>query len=88
MGLLKSRYMWKKENDKLKAEFKFENFSEAFAFMSSVAIAAEKANHHPFWSNEYNKVNFELCTHDDGNKVTQKDEDLAGAIDKIYKRYQ
>jgi len=80
--------MWREEDNKLKAEFTFTDFSEAFAFMTSVAIAAEKANHHPNWSNVYNKVSFELCTHDASNTVTQKDEALAKVIDKIYQRYK
>lgn len=50
--------MWKEEDNTLKASYKFSDFNEAFAFMTSVAIAAEKANHHPWWSNVYNTVNF------------------------------
>jgi len=80
--------MWIEEDNKLKAQFKFSDFIEAFAFMSSVAILAEKANHHPFWTNVYNHVNIELCTHDAGNIVTDKDRDLAMAIDKIYLRHK
>jgi 4a-hydroxytetrahydrobiopterin dehydratase len=80
--------MWEEENNKLKASYKFADFNQAFAFMTSVAIAAEKANHHPWWSNVYNTVNFELCTHDADNTVTQKDRDLAIAIDKIYQTYK
>lgn len=78
--------MWIEEDNKLKAKFTFLDFNEAFAFMTSVAIAAEKANHHPFWSNVYNQVSIELCTHDAGNIITQKDRDLAETIDKIYLR--
>ena len=80
--------MWKEENNTLKNIYKFADFSEAFAFMTSVAIAAEKANHHPNWSNVYNTVTFELCTHDAGNTVTQKDRDLAETIDHIYQKYK
>ena len=80
--------MWEEENNKLKASYKFADFNQAFAFMTSVAFAAEKANHHPWWSNVYNTVNFELCTHDADNTVTQKDRDLAIAIDKIYQTYK
>jgi 4a-hydroxytetrahydrobiopterin dehydratase len=75
--------MWKEEDNKLKRTFEFEDFVEAFGFMSSVAIVAEKMNHHPNWSNVYNTVSFELNTHDAGNKVTDKDRKLADAIDKI-----
>ncbi|MEQ8239088.1 MAG: 4a-hydroxytetrahydrobiopterin dehydratase [Cyclobacteriaceae bacterium] len=75
--------MWKEDNNKLTREFEFNNFIAAFGFMSQVAILAEKANHHPEWSNVYNKVNITLTTHDAGNTITQKDRDLADAIDKI-----
>jgi 4a-hydroxytetrahydrobiopterin dehydratase len=62
--------------------FKFKNFSEAFAFMARVALAAEKAGHHPDWSNAYDTVTISLSTHDAGG-LTQKDIDLAKAIDTI-----
>ncbi len=76
------------EKDKaLRAEFKFKDFREAFAFMTEVAFAAEAANHHPEWSNVYNTVSVKLTTHDAGNTVTQKDHDLASAISKIYGKY-
>jgi 4a-hydroxytetrahydrobiopterin dehydratase len=75
--------MWKEENNKLVKTFTFNNFIEAFGFMSKVAIVAEKMNHHPNWSNVYNKVNFELNTHDAGNIVTEKDRKLAAAIDAL-----
>ena len=76
--------MWKEENNKLKRAFEFKNFSEAFSFMTRVALEAEKMNHHPWWSNVYNKVEIELNTHDAGDKVTDKDHKLAKAIDKIF----
>lgn len=75
--------MWKEENNSLYRKFEFADFSEAFAFMTRVAIAAEKANHHPLWSNVYNKVEIWLSTHDAGDIVTDKDRKLATAIDKI-----
>jgi 4a-hydroxytetrahydrobiopterin dehydratase len=75
--------MWKEENNKLVKTFTFNNFIEAFAFMSRVAIVAEKMNHHPNWTNVYNKVSFELNTHDAGNIVTEKDRTLAAAIDAL-----
>jgi 4a-hydroxytetrahydrobiopterin dehydratase len=74
---------WKSENNKLKKEFTFKDFSEAFAFMTRVAILAEKLNHHPTLTNTYNKVSFELSTHDAGNIVTEKDRNLAQAIDAL-----
>ncbi len=79
--------MWREEDNKLKAELSFTDFSEAFAFMTQVAILAEKHNHHPFWTNVYNKVTFELCTHDAGDIVTEKDHQLASGIDKIFQTY-
>ncbi len=75
--------MWKEEDNQLKRTFEFKNFVEAFGFMSSVALIAEKMEHHPNWSNVYNKVEINLCTHDAGNTVTEKDRALAKAIDEI-----
>ncbi len=63
-------------------DFKFRDFSEAFAFMTRVALLAQSANHHPEWSNVYSKVSIRLTTHDAGG-VTQKDVALAEAIDKL-----
>ena len=77
--------MWIEKDNKLKAEFQFDDFVAAFAFMTKVAIVAEKMNHHPFWSNVYNKVSIELSTHDAGNIVTEKDHQLAKEIDKLVK---
>ena len=75
--------MWKEENNKLVKTFAFKDFTEAFGFMSKVAIVAEKMNHHPNWSNVYNRVSFELTTHDANNTVTDKDRKLAAAIDAL-----
>jgi len=75
--------MWKEENNRLVKTFKFKDFIDAFAFMTRVALLAEKMDHHPFWTNVYNTVSFELSTHDAGNRVTKKDYDLANAIDKL-----
>lgn len=75
--------MWKEENDTLQKSFKFKNFVEAFAFITKVALLAEKMNHHPLWTNVYNKVDISLSSHDAGNKVTEKDRHLAKAIDEI-----
>ena len=79
--------MWNEENNTLTAEFKFKDFSQAFAFMTEVAIAAEKMNHHPEWTNVWNTVRFSLSTHDAGNTVTDRDRKLAEKIDAIAKRY-
>lgn len=75
--------MWTEENNRLCRTFRFNNFSEAFAFMTRIAMEAEKMNHHPEWSNVYNVVNITLSTHDAGNVVTEKDRQLAKAIDRI-----
>ena len=75
--------MWQEENNKLYKKFAFKNFSEAFAFMTRVAIEAEKAEHHPLWTNVYNKVEVWLSTHDAGDVVTNKDRALAAKIDEI-----
>ena len=74
---------WEEQNDQLVKEFKFRNISDAWAFMSKVALAAEKMDHHPEWSNVYNKVVIKLNTHSAGNIVTQKDKDLAAVIDAL-----
>lgn len=76
--------MWIEENNQLKRSFQFTNFIEAFAFMTKVAFVAEKMNHHPNWSNSYNKVEITLYTHDANNTVTEKDRKLAGEIDKLF----
>lgn len=74
---------WEEKNDKLVREFEFKNFSEAFGFMSQVALLAEKHDHHPDWKNSYNKVFITLTSHSEGGKVTDKDRQLAEAIDKL-----
>ena len=76
--------MWKEENNFLVKEFTFKDFKAAFSFMIQVAALAEEMNHHPLWTNVYNKVQIKLNTHDAGNKITQKDRDLAAAIDKLF----
>lgn len=75
--------MWKEENNRLTRTFTFRDFSQAFAFMTRVALLAEKADHHPTWSNTWNTVKIELNTHDAGNIVTDKDRKLAAAIDQL-----
>jgi 4a-hydroxytetrahydrobiopterin dehydratase len=75
--------MWKEENNKLVRSFEFKDFITAFGFMSRVALLAEKANHHPEWTNVYNKVEIRLCSHDAGDVVTEKDRDLAAKIDLV-----
>ena len=75
--------MWKEDNNTLYKKFEFRDFSEAFAFMTRVAIEAEKQYHHPLWTNVYNRVEIWLSTHEAGNIVTEKDWALAGAIDAL-----
>jgi 4a-hydroxytetrahydrobiopterin dehydratase len=73
---------WELSDGKLHRELTFADFSEAFGFMSRVALLAEKANHHPDWSNSWNKVTIDLVNHDAGG-VTEKDYLLAAAINEI-----
>ncbi|HXR84524.1 MAG TPA: 4a-hydroxytetrahydrobiopterin dehydratase [Hanamia sp.] len=73
--------MWEEKGNKLYRKFKFKNFSEAFSFMTRVALAAEKMDHHPKWTNEYNQLEIWLSTHDAGDIVTEKDKKLAAIID-------
>jgi 4a-hydroxytetrahydrobiopterin dehydratase len=75
--------MWTNDNNVLYKKFEFKNFSEAFAFMTRVAIEAEKMDHHPKWTNVYNKVEIWLTTHDAGNIITEKDKKLAAKIDGL-----
>ena len=75
--------MWQTTNNTLERTFLFPNFIEAFAFMTKVAMLAELHQHHPEWSNVWNKVTIRLTTHDEGNIITKKDVDLASAIDAL-----
>ncbi len=77
--------MWQISNNKLYRKFQFKDFSEAFAFMTRVAMEAEKMDHHPLWTNVYNTVEVWLSTHDAGNIVTDKDRKLSEKIDALYK---
>ena len=79
--------MWTEKDNSLQATFQFKNFTQAFAFMTEVAFAAEKINHHPDWSNVWNTVSFKLNTHDAGGVVTERDHKLAKAIDAIAERF-
>ncbi|UAY54386.1 4a-hydroxytetrahydrobiopterin dehydratase [Arachidicoccus terrestris] len=75
--------MWEEKDSRLVRSFTFGDFSEAFAFMTRVALIAEKHNHHPNWSNSWNKVDISLSTHDAGDIVTDKDRELAEAINGL-----
>ncbi|MBO6563417.1 MAG: 4a-hydroxytetrahydrobiopterin dehydratase [Pseudomonadales bacterium] len=75
-----SEIVWKEIDSALVAELEFKDFVDAFAFMTEVAALAEEHQHHPEWSNVYNRVSIRLTTHDAGNSVTEKDRALAEAI--------
>ena len=75
--------MWEEKNNALYKKFTFRDFSEAFGFMTRVAMAAEKMNHHPLWTNVYNQVEIWLNTQDAGDVVTDKDRQLSAKIDKL-----
>jgi 4a-hydroxytetrahydrobiopterin dehydratase len=79
--------MWQEENNRLIRSFRFRDFKAAFAFMTEVALVAEKMDHHPRWTNVYNQVDFELFTFDAGNTVTARDHLLAQAIDALAQKY-
>lgn len=74
---------WKLNKNKLTRDFSFKDFSEAFAFLTRVAILAETKQHHPEIFNVWNKVTLNLSTHDAGDMVTEKDIDLAFEINKL-----
>ncbi|MBL0268325.1 MAG: 4a-hydroxytetrahydrobiopterin dehydratase [Chitinophagaceae bacterium] len=75
--------MWQEINNALYRKFQFADFSEAFAFMTRVALAAEKMDHHPRWTNVWNTVEIWLNTHDAGDTITEKDRKLAAIIDQL-----
>ena len=75
--------MWQEKNNALYRKFEFKDFSEAFAFMTRVALSAEKMDHHPNWKNVWNTVEISLNTHDAGDIITSKDHDLANKIDTL-----
>ena len=79
--------MWKEEDNKLKASFEFDDFKTALSFIVRVGFDAEDQGHHPELFNVYNSVSISLSTHDAGGKVTDKDINLAKAIDAIYKTF-
>jgi 4a-hydroxytetrahydrobiopterin dehydratase len=73
---------WAEKDGGIERDYRFGDFSEAWGFMTRVAILAEKADHHPEWSNVYNRVKIRLTTHDAGG-LTEKDTALAAAIDAL-----
>jgi ribonuclease HI len=76
--------MWQEKDGRLYRKFEFKDFQQAFDFMQKVAAAAESQNHHPKWTNEWNKVEIWLSTHSAGDTVTDKDRELAETISGIY----
>lgn len=77
--------MWQEKDNQLYRSFEFKDFKEAFSFMTTVALSAEKMDHHPTWKNTYNKVEIWLNTHDKGDVVTEKDHKLSKLIDEAFK---
>ncbi|WP_290798057.1 4a-hydroxytetrahydrobiopterin dehydratase [Flavihumibacter sp. UBA7668] len=75
--------MWQETENSLYRKFSFADFSEAFAFMTRVALLAEQMNHHPRWTNVWNTVEVWLNTHDAGDIITEKDRKLAAKIDTL-----
>jgi 4a-hydroxytetrahydrobiopterin dehydratase len=75
---------WKVVNGKVNKTFEFDDFVQAFGFMTRVAMEAEKMNHHPEWFNVYNRVRIDLVTHDVGG-ISDYDIKLANTIDRIAK---
>ena len=73
---------WRHEDGALHKEFKFKDFSETFAFMTRIALAAEAMNHHPDWSNSYNRLHISLHHHDSGT-ITHLDTELAHRIEAL-----
>jgi 4a-hydroxytetrahydrobiopterin dehydratase len=76
---------WSVKDGKLHREYKFPDFAHAFGMMATAAPAIEKMDHHPEWSNVYNRVTVDLSTHDAGG-ITQKDFDLAALLEGIAKK--
>lgn len=74
---------WEETDNKLYRKFLFNDFSQAFGFMTRVALLAQQLDHHPTWTNTWNKVEIWLSTHSAGNVVTDKDRELAAKIDSL-----
>ncbi len=80
--------MWTEKEHALHRDYQFTDFKEAMAFMQEAAVAIDRENHHPEWSNVYNKVHVKLTTHDSGNTVTDKDRKLAEIIEEIAGKFK
>ena len=79
---LKKLTGWSVKNDKLHKEFQFNNFNQAFGFMTRAAMEIEKMNHHPEWFNVYNRITVNLTTHDAGG-ITNNDVNLARILNSL-----
>ena len=75
---------WKEENNTLIKTFEFSSFEEAMQFMQNATPFISETDHHPTWTNTYNRVVVKLTTHDVGNKITEKDRKLAAYLDKLH----
>ena len=75
---------WELSNNQLKKTFEFKSFEAAMDFMQRASRVIGELDHHPEWTNVYNRVHVSLCTHDAGNVVTPKDYELAAAIDGVF----
>jgi 4a-hydroxytetrahydrobiopterin dehydratase len=79
---LKKLEGWDVKNDKLHKEFQFDNFNQAFGFMTRAAMEIEKMNHHPEWFNVYNRITVDLTTHEAGG-ITNNDVNLARILNSL-----
>ena len=77
---------WKTTNQSLEKTFEFHTFEEAMQFMQDATPFISQTDHHPTWSNTYNRVQVTITTHDAGNQVTEKDHTLANYLDELFKR--
>jgi 4a-hydroxytetrahydrobiopterin dehydratase len=78
---------WEETGNSLRKTFTFDSFNQAIAWMQEAAIEVDALNHHPSWTNVYNRVEVELTTHDAGNTVTEKDHQLANILDQCYRKF-
>jgi 4a-hydroxytetrahydrobiopterin dehydratase len=84
--LIRPMNSWKTTNQSLEKTFEFSTFEEAMQFMQDATPFISKTDHHPTWSNTYNRVHVTITTHDAGNRVTEKDHALATYLDELFKR--
>jgi 4a-hydroxytetrahydrobiopterin dehydratase len=75
---------WKEENNSLIKTFEFSSFEDAMQFIQNATPFISETDHHPTWSNTYNRIEVKLTTHDAGNKITEKDRKLAAYLDKLH----